>query len=219
MPLKLALPSLMPASSGYSGIFHPCNPSLLRHSSRALRVKLAKANVWRSTRLLAIHQGTLPSPQHLHTKKLTMQSNPPSEAENSSDLFRPSKRRRFYRKRTDAEDDTLPTVSSPPHPESMTVDELISHHGRLVDTPDQKIDEKSASVAEILRHRKAALRRKGGIEFNNSYTYTSATPQTTDALEVKGDDTPADIKLVIDRFAPQTGQVSAITDKHMYAFP
>ena len=148
-----------------------------------------------------------------------MQSNPPSEAENSSDLFRPSKRRRFYRKRTDAEDEALPTVSSPPPPESMTVDELISHHGHLTDNPDQKIEEESASVAEILRLRKAALRRKGGIEFNNSHTSTSATPQSSGALEVKGDDTPADIKLVIDRFAPQTGQVSAITDKHMYAFP
>ena len=149
-----------------------------------------------------------------------MRSNPPSEAESSSDLFRPSKRRRFYRKRTDAEDEVLPTVSSPPPPpESMTVDELISHHARLTDTPDQKADEEVSSVADILRHRKAALRRKGGIEFNNTHTSTSATPQTSDALEVKGDDTPADIKLVIDRFAPQTGQVSATTDKHMYAFP
>ena len=148
-----------------------------------------------------------------------MQSDPPSGAENTPDLFRPSKRRKFYRKRTDAEDEALPTVSSAPPPESMTVDELISHHGHLTDTPDQKIDEESSSVAEILRNRKAALRRKGGIEFNNSHTSTSATPQTSDALEVKEDDTPADIKLVIDRFAPQTGQVSDVTDKHMYAFP
>lgn len=149
-----------------------------------------------------------------------MEFNPQGEAKSSSDLFRPSKRRKFYRKRTDAEDHTSPTVSSaPPPPESMTVDELISHHGYLVESRDQKKDEEPLSVAEILRQRKAALPRKGGIEFTNSNTSTSSTLQTSDVLIVKEDDTPADIKSVIQRFTPQTGQVSDVADKHMYAFP
>ena len=148
-----------------------------------------------------------------------MQSNPPSEDDRSSHLFRPSKRRKFYRKRSDAGDEGSPTLSSAPPPESMTIDELISHHAHLTETQDHKIDEESLSVTEILRQRKAALRRKGGIEFTNSHTSTSNTPQTSDALVVKEDSTPADIKAVIERFAPQTGQVSDVTDKHMYAFP
>lgn len=150
-----------------------------------------------------------------------METSPQTLAENSSDLFRPSKRRRFYRKRTDAEDEALPTLSSAlslPQSNSMTVDELISHHAHLTHTPDQEMDEEPLSVAEILRQRKAAVRRKGGIEFTNSHTPVSTAPQSSDALVVKEDDTPAEIKSVIERFAPQTGQVSDVADKHMYAF-
>lgn len=151
--------------------------------------------------------------------KVIMQTSLPSEGENSSDLFRPSKRRKFYRKRTDGEDEGSPIHSSAPPPESMTVDELISHQGRLTETQHHKTDEEPLSIAAILRQRKLALPRKGGIEFTNSHTSTSSTSQTSDALIVKEDDTPADIKSVIERFAPQTGQVSDVADKHMYAFP
>lgn len=101
----------------------------------------------------------------------------------------------------------------------MTVDELITHQGRFSESQDQKSEEESLPVAEILRQRKAALRRTGGIEFTNSHASASNRPQTSDALIVKEDDTPADIKSVIERFAPQTGQVSDVADKHMYAFP
>lgn len=148
-----------------------------------------------------------------------MGSSPPSEGENLPDLSRPSKRKKFYRKRTDAEDEGLSTVSSGPPSESMTVDELISHQGHLTETQEQKTDEDLSPVAEILRQRKPFSRRKGGIEFTNSHTTTSTTPQTGDALILKEDDTPADIKSVIERFAPQTGQVTDVADKHMYAFP
>ena len=148
------------------------------------------------------------------------QSNPPSEGDNVPDLFRPSKRRKFYRKRSDVEDEGSPTPPpSAPPPESMTVDELISHHAHQTEAHDQRTDDEPLSIPEILRQRKAALRRKGGIEFTNIPTSTSAAPQTSDALVAKEDDTPADIKAVIERFAPQTGQVSDVADKHMYAFP
>ena len=149
-----------------------------------------------------------------------MEFSPQNEGENSSDLFRSSKRRKFYRKRTDGEDQASPALpSATPPPVSMTVDELITHHAHLTETQDRNTDGEPLSVAEILRQRKAALRRKGGIEFTNSHACTSSIPQTGDALIVKEDDTPADIKSVIERFAPQTGQVSDVADKHMYAFP
>ena len=157
---------------------------------------------------------------HFNSLRIIMQSNQLSQGENdSSELFRPSKRRKFYRKRTNVEDESSSIPSSPPPPPSMTVDELISHHAHLTDTQHLKTDEEPLSVAEILRQRKAALRRKGGIEFTNSRSSTSTTPQTSDALVVKEDDTLADIRSVIERFAPQTGQVCDVADKHMYAFP
>ena len=99
----------------------------------------------------------------------------------------------------------------------MTVDELISHHAHVTQTQDEKPNEEPLSIAEILRQRKAALRRKGGIEFSNTQSSTSTEPQTNDALAAKEDDIPADIRSVIERFAPQTGQVSDVADKHMYA--
>ena len=101
----------------------------------------------------------------------------------------------------------------------MTVDELISHHAQITGPQDQISDEEPLSVAEILRQRKAALRRKGGIEFSNTSSYASTTAQTSDSLINNEDATPADIRSVIERFAPQTGQVSDVADKHMYAFP
>lgn len=156
---------------------------------------------------------------HRNSLRFIMQSSPPSEDDRPSHLFRPFKRRKFYRKRSDAGDEGSPTLSSAPPPESMTIDELISHHAHLTETQKITTDEESLSVTEILRQRKAALRRKGGIEFTNSHTSTSNTPQTSDALVVKEDSTPADIKAVIERFAPQTGQVSDVADKHMYALP
>lgn len=149
-----------------------------------------------------------------------MQSSPHIEGENTSDVFRSSKRRRFYRKRTDSEDQaSSPALSASLPPESMTVDELISHHSHLTNLQDEIMDKGPLSVAEILRKRKAALRRKGGVEFTNSFTATSNTPRTSDALVEKEDDIPAIIKSVTERFAPQTGQISDVADKHMYAFP
>ena len=147
---------------------------------------------------------------HLSTK---------DENDPDQDLFRSTKRRKFYRKRTDPEDESLPSPSSSPPPQPMTVDELISHHAQVTHIQDQGSNEDIPSFAGILRQRKAALRRKGGIEFSNAQSSNSTTPQTNDALVVKEDDTPADIRAVIERFAPQTGQVSDVADKHMYAFP
>ena len=162
-------------------------------------------------------------PQQRPHYSMIMQSHPHSQDEGSSELSRPSKRRKFYRKRTDPEDeDEAPTTTSsaPPSPHSMTLDQLISHHAHLTDTETQhqeKEDEPS-SIAEILRQRKATSRRKGGIEFTNAHASTSSTPQTSDALVAKEHEIPADIKAVIERFAPQTGQLSDVADKHMYAF-
>ena len=138
------------------------------------------------------------------------------------DLFRSAKRRKFYRKRNDTDDDDLPKAraeSSTPPPEPLTVDELISQEGDTPTPQEQPEEDRSLSVAEILRQRKAAQRRRGGIEFTNLTTSNSTTPQPSDTLVAKEDELPADIRSVIERFAPQTGQISEATDKHMYVLP
>lgn len=138
----------------------------------------------------------------------------------SLELFRPSKRRKFYRKRDAIEDDdgSIPAARAPLlPPEPMSVDELIAQNANIQHPHAEALEEPHFSVAEILRQRKAAQRRRGGgIEFTNlSTTSGPLTPQPHDGLMEKEDDTPADIKSVIERFAPQTGQVTEETDKHM----
>lgn len=131
------------------------------------------------------------------------------------ELFRPFKGRKFYRKRAaeqvDEDDDVDAPIAPVAASEPMTVDELISQCGQDSSMTPQ------LSVQEILRQRKAAQRRKAGIEFTN-HNAASPAPDTSSEL-VRRDDTedeiPEDIKSVISRFAPQTGQVTDETDKHM----
>lgn len=132
----------------------------------------------------------------------------------STDFSRPAKRRRCYRKRTETEEDDAPHVSAPQS--VQTIDELVAQNGHTTKPPTQA-EEAPLSIAELVRQRKAIQRRRGGIEFTNLNPATSTIdgPQHSDTL-VEKDETPADIKLVIGRFAPQTGQVSEATDKHMY---
>lgn len=148
-----------------------------------------------------------------------------------SDLFRPSKRQRFYRKRTDkgGEDDACVTTDGAAiSPEPMTVDDLISRNkdvgqGEGQQEDDGNDDQIPLSFAEVLRQRKASQRRRGGIEFTNLHSSNSAPHQSqpSGAPVLKEEDIPSDIKLVVERFAPQTGQgrVSDTADKHMYGTP
>ena len=137
---------------------------------------------------------------------------------------RPAKRRKFYRKRANSEDEQSNEVSqqshSPPH---------ISPTQALQDPADdaaspppiQADDQSTVSVADLLRLRKAAQRRRGGVEFTSAASNASPAPPPSNALiELEErQDVPADIKAVISRFAPQTGQVTEEADKHMYDPP
>ena len=149
-------------------------------------------------------------------------------------LSRPTKRRRFYRKRTDTtEEDDEPSDGPSPRtaatPELQTVDQLISQNGGNGDNYNDAhhvVEEAPVSVSDLVRQRKAIQRRRGGIEFTNlnpssasTFASGSSPANVSDALSIKHDDTPADIRSVIERFAPQTGQISETTDKYMYVLP
>lgn len=135
----------------------------------------------------------------------------------SGDLFRPSKRRKFYRKRNyaEGEDNAAASGSAPiASPEPITIDKLDEHNGN--DAYSQQGDEPQLPIAEILRRHKATQRRIGGIEFTNlSTTPASTTPGVSDALVAREDASGEDLKLIGQRFAPQTGMVVEGTDKHM----
>ena len=150
----------------------------------------------------------------------------------SPDLFRPNKRRRYYRKRIDTGDDQVSdaagasapppppstsVIAKPAAPELQIIDELISQDANAGNIEAPTDGEPPLSVGELIRQRKAIQRRKGGIEFTNNNPSTAA--KTEIALKTEDDTTPADIKSVIERFAPQTGHISESTDKHMYVLP
>ncbi len=142
------------------------------------------------------------------------------------ELFRHSKRRKVYRKKDVAEVDedeeaTATSCHSPPAtaPEPMTVDELIAQGADHSSGPLPPLQQSELSVQEIIRRRRAAHRRKAGIEFNNHTSVYSEPAHSNEVARIGDieDEVPEDIKSVISRFAPQTGQVTDETNKHMYA--
>ena len=135
---------------------------------------------------------------------------------NSTDLFRPSKRRKFYRKRAENDDDPVDALTPPIGPLSPSPDPDETNQ-----TTQDPESEQNISIADLLRQRKSIQRRKAGVEFTSS-SYSTSTPPPSHALELvqkDEDTTPAAIKEMENRFAPQTGRVTEETDQHMYNFP
>ncbi|KAI9803828.1 MAG: hypothetical protein M1825_001708 [Sarcosagium campestre] len=137
-------------------------------------------------------------------------------------MFRPSKRRKFYRKRagsdTGLDPDTPastprsgdPTASASPLPEADGAHTNPKHSS---ETP---------SMATILRLRNAARARRGGIEFTASDGGSSRGQRNSNTeaqmMQADQDGIPEDLVAVINRFAPQTGQVGIDANKHMMSY-
>ncbi|KAL8808480.1 MAG: hypothetical protein Q9182_000031 [Xanthomendoza sp. 2 TL-2023] len=131
--------------------------------------------------------------------------------------LRPFKRRKFYRKRADSPggDEAYPSTSTlnilPTDGVPLKHPENAHHSGDAEDTSP-------LTVAEIVRRRKAAQKKRAGIEFGKD----KALPESSSVeASIGGDlldkeDSLDKILTVVDRFAPQTGQVADV-DKHMYA--
>ena len=138
---------------------------------------------------------------------------------------RPAKRRKFYRKRATSEDEESNAVSRPSHSPSHLSPAQALHDPADDDVasppPIQGDDQSTVSIADLLRLRKAAQRKRGGVEFTSAASNASPAPQPSTALiELEErQDVPENIKAVISRFAPQTGQVTEEADKHMYGPP
>jgi hypothetical protein len=127
-------------------------------------------------------------------------------------VFRASKRRKIVHKRaphsTEEEERALPTATStlapdasPPTSRSPTGD-------------DDDESETSASIAEILRRRKLNRIRRAGVGFSSNSDAPRQGSADTQAL-VLAEAAPPVLKSASERFAPQTGVVSNVTDKHM----
>lgn len=133
----------------------------------------------------------------------------------------PFKRRKFYRKREpdDGEAHSSNGISEPVSPpatsEALSVEELVSQHGDSLDLGSTKEQSGRLSAAEILRRRKSAQRKRMGVEF----TTLCNTRADTTSLEpvnppIEQNEPIPEIKTVVERFTPQTGQVADV-NKHM----
>jgi hypothetical protein len=121
----------------------------------------------------------------------------------SDTTFRPSKRRKVYRQR-EAEETHNVSLETP----------TSSHLQQIeVDLTEASPAEIETSITNILKLRKNAKARRGGIEFSNRLRAKQNPSGTSNELESRAE-TPEDIATIVNRFAPQTGQVADV-DQHM----
>ena len=122
--------------------------------------------------------------------------------------FRPAKRRKVFRQRPAAESDSERETPAPISP-TAAVAAVNSSESSPAESQDEGI-----SLAEVLRKRKAAQRRKGGVEFSSStpqpQTSIAAPPAPVQATSENLQPT----SLIHSRFAAPTGQAADV-DKHM----
>ena len=140
---------------------------------------------------------------------------------------RPFKRRKFYRKQAGFPQSDQVTLaetqySSNTTPNLPSVDDTPTDSPNsglvTVDDDDDDDEHSSLSVAEILRRRRTSQRKRAGIEFTNATPLPANSVVEPIAGEglLEKEDSLDKILTVVDRFAPQTGQVADV-DKHMYA--
>ncbi|KAL8750863.1 MAG: hypothetical protein Q9184_006263, partial [Pyrenodesmia sp. 2 TL-2023] len=141
-----------------------------------------------------------------------------------NDMSRPFKRRKFHRKRADSPNDDLDTSGSPDISKIVLPPHTVANEPPVMSQPEDleqtRDDDSHLIITELLRRRKVAQRRRGGIEFTNNAPATErSVEQPRPGEEVlENEDSLDKILTVVDRFAPQTGQVADV-DKHMYEVP
>ncbi|KAI9850333.1 MAG: hypothetical protein M1838_005838 [Thelocarpon superellum] len=154
--------------------------------------------------------------------------------------FRPGKRRKVYRKRADEDEDvavvatTTTTDAAAVHAHDMSSQDrragaVPSHQRKHAE--EGEAENTALHISEIVRLRRQAKQRRGGLEFGAGQTsaaahshasgmaLVSAPPTTHGQGETVGheDEVMEDVASVTNRFAPQTGQVADV-NKHMIAF-
>ena len=117
--------------------------------------------------------------------------------------FRPTKRRKLYRKRDSSAEPSTETATVL-SATTETLDDLI------LSASNQKSE---ISVADIIRQRKALQRKRAGIEFSTSKLASRNSERRLDNAAQTSTDAEVE-EPVKNRFAPQTGQVADV-DKHM----
>ena len=122
-------------------------------------------------------------------------------------LFRPTKRRKVWRKRPESEDEEDQTV--PPIPSKQPADTM--ERSASVPLPVSEL-----SMAEVLKKRKQGQARRAGIGFNNALGREAGNLDLVSQETSRNGDMASSSEVADGRFIRQTGQqVTKGSDKHM----
>ena len=122
--------------------------------------------------------------------------------------FRPAKRRKVFRQRPAAESDSEGETPAPISPTAAATTVNSSESGSA------ESQNEGISLAEVLRKRKGAQRRKGGVEFSSSTPQPQASIAAPPAPIQATSEVLQPVSLIQARFAAPTGQAADV-DKHM----
>jgi len=141
-----------------------------------------------------------------------MESTNADAVETQLPAFRPGKKRKIYRHRAEDADDSPRDAPVPPPQLPSTSDPRPSD-----DAADVADTEEHLPVSSVLRLRQARKGRLGGVAFRAGSTRADEQPQNTEQCLVPHDaqaDNPI-VGGITKRFAPQTGLVGELVNKHM----
>lgn len=124
-------------------------------------------------------------------------------------LFRPSKKRKIYRQRTEEDEETTITAALPLQ-DVQSLDELIAGAAK-----GDEVEGVPVSVAEILRLRKLGRKRAGGVEFRAD-SHGNAAREEEQGLVLRQEQESEAVGILDGgrKFAPQLGTVGDV-NKHM----
>ncbi len=141
------------------------------------------------------------------------------EAMSIEPSFRAVKRRKVFRRRDEEADldDARSSTKLQLESASQPVTILEPTKGQCAQPEDlpQQYDEGEPLVADILRRRKTARARRGGIEFSKSTRAELGDNTGSWESQAVAQREPNALEIAGKRFAPQTGQVVDTHDEHM----
>lgn len=137
-------------------------------------------------------------------------------------LFRPGKKKKAYRQRPEEPESTTATSNG----ETATEAAPVASNGAPDAQPQEDESEEGLSVAEVLRRRNLRKQRHGGVGFRagpsslgDEQAASEANTEQGMVLHGDADAQPGTESAIVGgitkRFAPQTGLVGDLVNKHM----
>lgn len=132
-----------------------------------------------------------------------------ADSSEAGPVFRAAKRRKVFRTRTDADDDTANSSTT------TTQDDLDTNPSNaLAQTRDGTLED--APVMDLLRQRRLLKARRGGIAFNQEQSRVLEKQSSSQELMLP--EAPSAASTAISRFAAETGQRIVSNDNVMLVF-